>query len=195
MKNRIFYFNILRKTYLYTYRQTKKILGLNDSPHAIGLGVAIGIFVAFTPTAPFQMILAFSIAWICRSNKTAAVIPTWITNPITNPPIFFGQYLTGAYLFNYPLVDKETFAIYSKLVMDLTLWSPVNLFHQIIHILKMTWHDVGQPLLIGSLIWSVVISIPFYFITHKIVLKRRQAKLYKMLLQESKKPLPVEKLV
>lgn len=190
MKNRIFYFNILRKTYLITFRYAKKILGLNDSPHAIALGVAIGMFVAFTPTAPLQMTLAFCIAWIFHANKTAAIIPTWVTNPITNPPIFFGQYLTGAYLFGYPLVDKETFAIYTKQVMEFTIWDPVNLFHQIINLLKQTWHDIGQPLLIGSIIWAIFFGIVFYFIALKIVIKRREAKLTKILFQESDESVP-----
>lgn len=183
MKNRIFYFFILRKTYLFTLRHTKKILGLNDSPHSIALGVGIGMFVAFTPTAPLQMLLAFSLAWLFKANKTAAVIPTWVTNPITNPPIFFGQYLTGAYLFGYPLVDKQTFAIYSKQVMEFTIWEPVNLFHQVVALISQTWKDIGQPLLIGSLIWAIVFGIAFYFITRKIVIKRREAMLEKKLFQ------------
>ena len=181
MKNRIFYFNILRKTYLYTSRLIKKILGLNDTPHSIGLGVGIGMFIAFTPTAPFQMTLAFIFAWLFKANKTAAILPTWITNPVTNAPIFFGQYLTGAYLFQYPMVNKETFAKYSQQVMEFTLWEPVNLFHQIISLIKMTWSDIGQPLVIGSLIWSTVLGIAFYFITHKIVVKRREAKLNRLM--------------
>lgn len=190
MKNRIFYFNILRKSYLYTVRQSKKILGLNDSPQAIALGVGIGMFIAFTPTAPLQMILAISFAWMFRANKTAAVIPTWVTNPITNPPIFFGQYLTGAYLFGYQLVDKETFAIYSKQVMDFTIWEPVNLYHQVVHLIKQTWHDIGQPLLIGSLIWAIFFGILFYFISLKVVIKRRELRLERKLFRELDKNTP-----
>ena len=45
------------------------VLHADDTPHRIALGVAIGIFVTFTPTLGFQMILVAVIATLLRANK------------------------------------------------------------------------------------------------------------------------------
>ena len=180
MKNRIFYFKILRKSFLLTFRKAKKILSLNDSPHSIALGVAIGIAVALSPTIPFHMIQAFFFAWVFRANKTAAVLSVWVSNPFTDLPMFFSEYLTGAYLFNYPLVDREIFAGYVQQVLDFTITDPVNLWSQITTLLKMTWEQIGVPMFLGSFIWSAILSPLFYLMTYKVILKRQLAKQKKM---------------
>lgn len=189
MKNRYFYFNILRKSYVFTIKQAKKILGLNDSPHAIGLGVAIGMFIAFTPTIPLQMTISFIIAWICRANKAATLPPAWVTNPITAPPIFFAEYLTGVYIlklfsFEYDVVGKEKYTKGIEEVLKLDIYHISELFPQLIALTVKTWEKIGPPLLLGSLIWSTIIGVAFYFITYKFVEKRRERKRKKIQLMK-----------
>lgn len=183
MKNRYFYFNLLRKSYIFSVKQTKKILGLNDSPHSIALGTGIGIFVAFTPTIPLQMLISLIIAWACRVNKTAAVIPAWVTNPLTAPPIFYAEYLTGKILLSHFRSEDNDidFDKYMKDVMALDFWEPVQLYHQVIALISETWSYIGIPLLIGSLIWATILSILSYFLVFKIVTKRRERKKLKLL--------------
>jgi uncharacterized protein (DUF2062 family) len=183
MKNRYFYFNILRKTYIFSVKQTKKILGLNDSPHSIALGTGIGMFVAFTPTIPLQMAISFVVAWICRVNKTAAVIPAWVTNPITAPPIFYAEYLTGKILLSpFRTNDNEIdFDKYMKDVLDLNFWEPVKLYHQVTTLISETWSHIGIPLIIGSLIWAAIFGLLSYFAVFKIVTKRRERKKQKLI--------------
>lgn len=181
MKNRIFYFNFLRRAYLFTVKQSIKILGLNDSAHSIGLGVAIGMFIAFTPTIPLQMTISFFIAWICGANKAASLPPAWVTNPVTAPPVFFAEYLTGVYILrifhvNIDYVGMDKFWKGWEEVKKMDLFAPVDLYHRFIDLFLKTWDKIGPPLLIGSLIWSTIIGISFYFITCKYVNKRRAAK-------------------
>jgi hypothetical protein len=75
-----------------------RIFHVDDTPHRIALGVAIGMFVAWTPTLPFQMILAVFLATILRANKAVPVPLVWISNPFTAVPLFYGNYLVGAFL-------------------------------------------------------------------------------------------------
>lgn len=71
---------------------------IHDSPHAIALGVAIGMIVGFSPTVGLQMIIAATIATLCGANRLTAIIPVWITNPITIPPIYAFTYYLGGFL-------------------------------------------------------------------------------------------------
>ena len=43
-----------------------RVLHVDDTPHRIALGVAAGIFIAWTPTIGFQMLLTIllAIAWL-----------------------------------------------------------------------------------------------------------------------------------
>ena len=61
----------------------KKLLSLNDSPHDIALGLALGIFTGFLPLMGIQMgvVLIFALPFR-KANKVAAVAGVWITNQI-----------------------------------------------------------------------------------------------------------------
>ena len=50
------------------------LMNLPDTPHSIALGAAIGMFFGFTPLFTMKTLLAFAITWLCRANKTAAII-------------------------------------------------------------------------------------------------------------------------
>lgn len=54
-------------------------------------GLALGLFIAFTPSIPFQMIMAAFGALYFRVNLPVALSACWVTNPLTAPTI----YLTG----------------------------------------------------------------------------------------------------
>ena len=45
------------------------ILHADDPPHRLALGVAIGMFMTFTPTVGVQSILVALTAWVLRANK------------------------------------------------------------------------------------------------------------------------------
>ena len=45
---------------------------LEGDPHFIALGLAIGVFVGFTPTIPFHTVLAVALAFLFKGSKAAA---------------------------------------------------------------------------------------------------------------------------
>jgi len=79
-------------------RWLRPLLTLRATPHHIALGASVGVFVAFTPTMGVQMLLAAAIATLLRTSRPAAMIPVWITNPITLVPIYAFTWWVGALL-------------------------------------------------------------------------------------------------
>jgi len=65
-----------------------RVLHVDDTPHRIALGVAVGVFVAWTPTMGFQMLLAVLLATLLRANKLVGIPFVWISNPVTTVPIY-----------------------------------------------------------------------------------------------------------
>lgn len=76
------------------------MLHADDTPHRIALGVAIAMFVAFTPTIGLQMVLAVAIAAALRANKAVCIPIVWVTNPFTAVPIYSFCWMIGARLLN-----------------------------------------------------------------------------------------------
>jgi uncharacterized protein (DUF2062 family) len=61
----------------------------------------IGVFCALLPI-PFQMVLAAGGACLLRCNLPLSIGLVWITNPLTMPIIFYGNYRLGAWLLATP---------------------------------------------------------------------------------------------
>src|SRR4029453_9348134 len=51
-----------------------RLVTIEDTPHSIALGVAIGIFFGFTPLWSLKTLLSIAVAWLFKSNKIAAAI-------------------------------------------------------------------------------------------------------------------------
>lgn len=79
-------------------------------------GLSIGLFIALTPTIPFQMFLSAVCAILLKVNLPIALVACWITNPFTALPIYLTAHQLGEFLlegsrlaeFIFDLFDFET---------------------------------------------------------------------------------------
>lgn len=73
------------------------------SRRSISGGLSLGLFIAFTPTIPAQMLLSAICAIWLRVNLPIAIAACWVTNPFTVIWIYFMEYRLGrAILGNLP---------------------------------------------------------------------------------------------
>jgi hypothetical protein len=75
-----------------------RILHVDDTPQRIARGIAVGLWIAFTPFLGLHMILALTLAALLRANKALAVLWVWVNNPFTLLPIYVPAYLLGRFL-------------------------------------------------------------------------------------------------
>ncbi len=68
---------------------------LSDTPHAVALGFAAGVFVAVTPFLGAHLVLAALLAWVIGGSILAAVLGTFIGNPLTYPLFWYSTYEVG----------------------------------------------------------------------------------------------------
>ena len=61
-------------------------------------GASLGLFVAFTPTIPFQMLLCTAGSVFLRVNLPIALAGCFVTNPVTALPIYLFARRLGEYL-------------------------------------------------------------------------------------------------
>lgn len=73
---------------------------------SISGGLAVGLFVALTPTMGVQMFLSVILAYFLRVNIPAAIVACWVTNPLTAPIIYPLQYKLGIWLSGVPRTEE-----------------------------------------------------------------------------------------
>jgi uncharacterized protein (DUF2062 family) len=154
-----------------------RIIHVDDSPHRIALGFALGTFTAFLPFLGLHTVTAILLAFIARANKAVALLCSWISNPFTVIPIFVPCYLLGRAVVGIfrdasPTDPAEVVAILkqslslSKLASAITtaeFWKEAaSLFGKI-----------GVELMTGCLIFGVTLSVTSYFVIYKMVVTHR----------------------
>jgi len=109
--------------------------------------MALGILIAFIPF-PAHTFLAGLAAIYFRVNVPVAILASWITNPITIGPLYYGCYRLGLLLMGkQATTDREGFF-------------SINLGHLL--------EDVGEPLLVGCLVSGVAIAGLAYWSVNRL---------------------------
>ena len=139
-----------------------KFLRLQEDPRKLAWGMALGVFIGITPTIPFHMVTALSLAALLRVSPVTAFIGIQIGNPLTIVPIYIASYKVGQFLLyrGRPLVFPETFSF--KAWIDV-LWQG------------------GVALQVGGVVLAIPPAIASYFLTLWIVQRYRRRKAAKAL--------------
>ena len=142
----------------FLYR-AKCALRLNDSAHAIAIGVAAGAFVSFTPLMGLHILFAIGLAWLLRGNAVAAVLGTAIGNPFTFPAIWLATYRTGSFLLGRA-TQREGAA---ENLADVFLKAE-GPWHDVI--IGM-WHPLIWPMLVGGVPLGLIAGAACYGVTRQ----------------------------
>jgi len=126
---------------------------LQGDPHYIAMGMAIGAFIAMTPTMPFHMVIAVALAFVFHCSKTAAFIASRISNPITVPFLYYGSYKVGMFFIgNSSPFDEKYESIIELLNLGL---------------------EVTMAMIAGGAILGIPAGLAAYFITRKFIVTLR----------------------
>jgi uncharacterized protein (DUF2062 family) len=145
------------------HRAWSEVLRLETTPHAVGLGLATGVFVAFLPVLGIQMLVAVAIAWAGRANVGAAVLGTWAGNPLTWPVMWVGSYLLGLMLLGETgaMTVEELQHMLTGLAETTTLrFDPLSMMNAAG---KLLW-PILKPLFVGGLVLGLISGAALYFI-------------------------------
>jgi uncharacterized protein (DUF2062 family) len=75
---------------------------LSDTPHAVALGFAAGVFSALSPYLGTHMVMAALIAWAIGGSVVAALLGTFVGNPLTYPLFWYSTYQVGNLMLGEP---------------------------------------------------------------------------------------------
>jgi len=77
-----------------------RLVRINDSPHKVAWGLAVGVFLGISPTFGLGIIIALALAILFKFNKAAAILGSFIMNPFTAPFFWTASSVLGAFLAN-----------------------------------------------------------------------------------------------
>lgn len=143
------------------------LIKLRSSPRAIAGGLGLGTLIAFTPTFGVQLILAVVCATLCNVNRPAAMVPVWITNPVTIAPIYTFNYWLGSKIWNGPPLSEvsELFIDIGQTMTRLEFWNIKEQFLAVLHMGK----EILIPLVLGSLAIGAITGFLVYVLTLKLL--------------------------
>ena len=133
------------------------VLHADDPPHRLALGIAIGVFVTFTPTVGLQMMIVVFLAWLFRANKLVGLPIVWITNPATIMPIFYTCYRIGGTILGRPAVGLHWWGRLAE--RPDPWWDRVQFYWN--HFM-----EIAAPLWIGSMLLSLILGYAVYYISY-----------------------------
>ena len=132
------------------------VLHADDPPHPLALGIAIGVFVTFSPTVGFQMAIVVFLAWLFSANKVVGVPIVWITNPITIVPVFYTCYRVGRLMLQRPSVG---FAWWAQLSHPPAGWLEGIEFY------SQRFALIAAPLWLGSVVIGFLLGVASYYLS------------------------------
>ncbi len=145
-----------------------KLIKIRATPHQIALGFALGVFAAFLPILPLQILLALLLAFLVGASKPAAFIGTLVSNPLNTIPLHMAYYQIGRLLvpFEVPYFSWRQIEVTDFLDLGWKLYATLGL---------------------GALCLAIPCSIISYFIIGKVVEAYRKRKLHKKLASDQQK--------
>jgi len=105
-----------RRTWYTGVKMVRGAILLEDTPERIARGCGIGIFCSVLPMVG-QTLVGIILTRIARGNVIASIPWSWISNPLTTVPIWYGCYRFGAFLLPgvEPLNWSQVASIFTKL--------------------------------------------------------------------------------
>lgn len=129
-----------------------RVLHSNSSKREVADGLAIGVFVAFTPLLGIHMLLALLLTRLLHRNSLIALAAVWITNPFTAVPIFLFNLWVGKLVYNGDVAFTELYTLIKTLDLGDML-------------------SAGKEILIPLWLGSILVGIFFAYASQRLCLK------------------------
>ncbi|MGI3166621.1 DUF2062 domain-containing protein [Pseudooceanicola sp. 200-1SW] len=161
---------------------------LPDTPEKIARGIFAGLFTTFTPFFGMHFVVAASLAVILRGNVLAALLATFVGNPLTYVPIGVISLQTGYWLLRVtgeggpppgPLAPPDhphglahgfggKFVAAADDLKD-NIWALFTDADANWHGLAVFYHEVFYPYMVGGIIPGVIAGLIGYYVSVPLI--------------------------
>ena len=148
----------------------ERFIRIRGTPREIALGLALGLFIGFSPTMGLQIAIGVFFAALLKWSKVAAAIGVLVTNPFTAPFIYSFTYIIGARLLGLERIFTWNDAFDLEKIVDLMDKAPI----------------VFLALTIGGIVVGIPAAVAGYFISRATVEKYQKSVQAKLQVQKNR---------
>jgi uncharacterized protein len=161
-----------------------RIRRLPDPAYKISRGIACGVFVCFTPLFGLHFLVAAGLAWLIGGNMLAALLATFVGNPLTFPVIAglsveLGNLILGR---ETALPLNKVFDAFSRVSVELWFNVKAVFTGQPPH-----WSDMDRffdfvflPYLVGGIGPGILAGISAYFVSRPVIGAYQRARIARL---------------
>ncbi len=152
-----------------------RVRRLPDTPHRIALGLAIGVFVSFTPFFGIHVGAAMALAWALRANIVASLIGTLRRQPGDAAAHRAGRpRRSGGKILGYGVTGRDPSRIQDAFGQFFSgLWDSLLSLSAMARASGTrscsSFSDVIWPYLVGGLLPGLVAAIASYYVARPLV--------------------------
>jgi uncharacterized protein (DUF2062 family) len=170
------------RAFQYVQHRLRRLPG---TPEEIARGIFAGVFVVFSPLFGLHFVLAVILAKLMRGSAIAALLATFVGNPLTYLPIAAISLQTGHVMLGTSLRGEVDESVFAKVFGAMG-----DLWHNVVAIftpetahwdeLAIFYRDVFFPWLVGGIVPGILCGLVFYYMSVPVIRayqKRRAAKL------------------
>ena len=145
------------------FDRLRALFHLDDPPWRLALALAVGVFISCTPLYGVQTVLALVVATVCRLNKAATVLGTWINLPWFAPFLYAAALKIGAWVLAQ-VRNREAEAL------AVLFGSPLRVsLRDLVSVLP----DISLALVIGTTVVGLVAATATYVVALGMIRRRR----------------------
>lgn len=135
-----------------------RLIRLKGQPKELALGLALGVLAGSMPILPLQTWLALTLAFIFRASKIAAMLGTWISNPLNWYFLYLFSYKIGALILGLEQRGRNISAVICALKSG---GDPIVIAKTILE--AGNW--IVAAFLLGGLVLAAITTPPSYFLS------------------------------
>lgn len=161
-----------------------RVRRLPDPAHRISRGIAVGVFVCFTPFLGLHFVSAAFLTWLIRGNIIAALLATFFGNPLTFPVIIELSLTLGSWMLGLPAdvhlpqVIEAMAAGFADLMRNLLAtftgaeadWQRLGTFYR----------RVFLPYLIGGLPLGILSAVIAYALSRPVITAYQKSRIKRL---------------
>ncbi len=161
-----------------------RIRRLPDPPHKISRGIAIGVFVCFTPFYGMHFLLATILCVIMQGNIFAAIMATFFGNPLTFPIIAVVSVDLGSWMLGLPGGMQLPGIVGAFSNASLEMWANMTAMFtdEVAHWDRLIrfFKRVFLPYLVGGIIPGIFTAGVAYAFSHPLISAYQKARIKRL---------------
>lgn len=138
----------------------RRLLRVRATPHEVALGCAAGVFAACTPFLGLQMLLAVLLAFMLRVSIPAAILGTFIGNPLSWPAIWSVSFVAGSWILGLDPAFAADRLSEGANVLSATIWMPTP---ETVNMAVVSFSPILPPMLVGGLAVGLILGAGSYY--------------------------------